>query len=171
MCFRPFPETRQRGRNPYQHLFDYLDNRSNLAPQERTQLDLTELTAQIQKHPDRPQDLYRGRIDVADFRAAVGLSRDRGGGLRYAPRKSRDSRRRLFLARPNTPRGLQGAPMHGFAITPDGKLLLATSKVYSRCTRIRCRTSNRVGHVHVGGPSGMDHPVAGRQARLCGGGR
>src|SRR3984893_14892520 len=43
---------------PYQHLFDYLDNRSNLAPQARTQLDLTELTEQIKKHPDRPQDLY-----------------------------------------------------------------------------------------------------------------
>jgi tetratricopeptide (TPR) repeat protein len=46
------------GPYPYQHLFDYLDNRSNLAPKEQTQLDLTELTAQIQKHPDRPQDLY-----------------------------------------------------------------------------------------------------------------
>ncbi len=46
------------GPYPYQHLFDYLDNRSNLAPQARSQLDLAELTEQIQKHPDRPQDLY-----------------------------------------------------------------------------------------------------------------
>ncbi len=29
---------------PYQHLFEYLDNRSNLAPQARTQLDESELT-------------------------------------------------------------------------------------------------------------------------------
>ena len=29
-----------------------------LLRQDRTQLDLTELTAQIQKHPDQPQDLY-----------------------------------------------------------------------------------------------------------------
>jgi hypothetical protein len=33
-----------------QHLFDYLNNRSNLSPQARTQLDLTGLTEQIQKH-------------------------------------------------------------------------------------------------------------------------
>src|SRR5207244_9436458 len=30
----------------------------SLSPQARTQLDLTELTEQIQKHPDQPQDLY-----------------------------------------------------------------------------------------------------------------
>jgi tetratricopeptide (TPR) repeat protein len=46
------------GPYPYQHLFDYLDNRSSLSPQARTQLDLTELTEQIQRHPDQPQDLY-----------------------------------------------------------------------------------------------------------------
>ena len=46
------------GPYPYQHLFDYLNNRANLTPEARTQLDLTELTQQIQKHPDRPQDLY-----------------------------------------------------------------------------------------------------------------
>ncbi len=58
MFFKPFPKTRRRVPIPYQHLFDYLDTRSNLAPQQQTQLDLAELTAQIQKHPDRPQDLY-----------------------------------------------------------------------------------------------------------------
>ena len=46
------------GPYPYQHLFDYLDNRSNLTPQARTQQDLTQLVEQIQKHPDQPQDLY-----------------------------------------------------------------------------------------------------------------
>jgi tetratricopeptide (TPR) repeat protein len=56
--FQTLSKDASAGPYPYQHLFDYLDNRSNLAPQERTQLDLTELTAQIQKHPDRPQDLY-----------------------------------------------------------------------------------------------------------------
>ncbi len=56
--FQTLSKDSSPGPYPYQHLFDYLDNRSNLAPQERTQLDLTELTAQIQKHPDRPQDLY-----------------------------------------------------------------------------------------------------------------
>jgi tetratricopeptide (TPR) repeat protein len=46
------------GTHPYQHLFEYLDNRSNLAPQARTQLDESELVEQVKKHPDRPQDLY-----------------------------------------------------------------------------------------------------------------
>jgi tetratricopeptide (TPR) repeat protein len=46
------------GPYPYEHLFDYLDNRSSLAPLERTELDLDELTRQIQAHPDQPQDLY-----------------------------------------------------------------------------------------------------------------
>jgi tetratricopeptide (TPR) repeat protein len=43
---------------PYEHLFDYLDNRSKLAPRARDQLDLAELIDQIQKHPDQPEDLY-----------------------------------------------------------------------------------------------------------------
>ncbi len=46
------------GTHPYQHLFEYLDSRSNLAPQARTQLDERELLEQVKKHPDRPQDLY-----------------------------------------------------------------------------------------------------------------
>jgi tetratricopeptide (TPR) repeat protein len=46
------------GPYPYQHLFDYLDNRSNLTAQAKTQQDLAQLIEQIQKHPDQPQDLY-----------------------------------------------------------------------------------------------------------------
>ena len=56
--FQTLSKDSASGPYPYQHLFDYLDNRSNLRPQERTQLDLTELTEQIQKNPGRPQDLY-----------------------------------------------------------------------------------------------------------------
>ena len=62
--------------------------------------------------------------------------------------------------------GLQGAPMHGFAITPDGKLLLATSKVYSTMYAYSLPDLKPVGHVHVGRASGMDHPDPGRQASL-----
>ena len=47
--------------------------------------------------------------------------------------------------------GLQGAPMHGFAITPDQKLLLATSKVYSTMYAYSLPDLKPVGHVHVGG--------------------
>jgi YVTN family beta-propeller protein len=46
--------------------------------------------------------------------------------------------------------GLQAAPMHGFAITPDGKLLLATSKVYSTMYGYSLPDLKPVGHVHVG---------------------
>ena len=46
------------GPYPYQHLFDYLDNRSGLAVQNRILTDVKELTQQIQEHPGQPQDLY-----------------------------------------------------------------------------------------------------------------
>jgi tetratricopeptide (TPR) repeat protein len=71
--FQTLSKNTSAGPYPYQHLFDYLDNRSALDEKERTQLDLTELTAQIQKHPDQPRDLYLlaeanlklGRVDEA----------------------------------------------------------------------------------------------------------
>ena len=56
--FQTLSKNASAGPYPYQHLFDYLDNRSTLNTQDRTQLDVTELTAQIQKHPDQPRDLY-----------------------------------------------------------------------------------------------------------------
>ena len=56
--FQTLSKNAPTGPYPYQHLFDYLDNRSNMTGQERTQLDLTELADQIQKHPDQPENLY-----------------------------------------------------------------------------------------------------------------
>jgi tetratricopeptide (TPR) repeat protein len=56
--FQTLSKDSPTGPYPYQHLFDYLDNRSTLSPQQRTQLDVAELTEQIQKHPGQPQDLY-----------------------------------------------------------------------------------------------------------------
>jgi tetratricopeptide (TPR) repeat protein len=56
--FQTLSKNSSTGPYPYQHLFDYLDNRATLSAHERTQLDLTQLTEQIQKHPDQPQDLY-----------------------------------------------------------------------------------------------------------------
>jgi tetratricopeptide (TPR) repeat protein len=82
------------GPYPYEHLLDYLDNRSNLSGKEKTELDLTELANQIQKNPDQPENLYLlaegylklGKVDAArntiaqidqlsggDFRTATGL--------------------------------------------------------------------------------------------------
>jgi len=56
--FQTLSKNSVTGTYPYQHLFDYLDNRSTLSAQQRTQLDVSELTEQIQKHPGQPQDLY-----------------------------------------------------------------------------------------------------------------
>jgi tetratricopeptide (TPR) repeat protein len=56
--FQTLSKNANTGPYPYQHLFDYLNNRSDLPQQAKTQLDLTELTEQIRKHPDQPQDLY-----------------------------------------------------------------------------------------------------------------
>jgi tetratricopeptide (TPR) repeat protein len=65
------------GPHHYEHLFDYLDSRSQLAPQAREQLDIDELIDHIQKNPGRPNDLYllaeaylkSGRL--ADARTAI----------------------------------------------------------------------------------------------------
>jgi tetratricopeptide (TPR) repeat protein len=56
--FQTLAKNASTGPYPYEHLFDYLNNRSDLAPLARTQLDVTELNAQIEKHPGQPQDLY-----------------------------------------------------------------------------------------------------------------
>lgn len=56
--FQTLSKNASTGPYPYEHLFDYLNTRSDLAPLARTELDLSELTEQIQKHPDQPQDLY-----------------------------------------------------------------------------------------------------------------
>ncbi len=44
--------------HPYDHLFDYLDNRSRLAPDAQVQHDLAELIEQIKLHPEQPEILY-----------------------------------------------------------------------------------------------------------------
>ena len=46
--------------------------------------------------------------------------------------------------------GLQAAPMHGFGITPDGKLLLATSKVYSQMYAYSLPDLKLKGSLNVG---------------------
>jgi len=44
--------------HPYDHLFDYLDNRSKLAPNARVRQDLAGLVEQAKLHPDQPEILY-----------------------------------------------------------------------------------------------------------------
>lgn len=56
--FQTLSKNSSTGPVPYQHLFDYVDNRTRLSAHERSQLDLTELNEQIKKHPGQSQDLY-----------------------------------------------------------------------------------------------------------------
>jgi tetratricopeptide (TPR) repeat protein len=46
------------GPYPYQHLFEYLDNRLKLPTVARDQLDIAELNNEVKRHPDQPQNLY-----------------------------------------------------------------------------------------------------------------
>ena len=56
--FQTLSKNSSSGPVPYQHLFDYVDNRTKLSAQQRSELDLTELNEQIKKHPGQSQDLY-----------------------------------------------------------------------------------------------------------------
>jgi tetratricopeptide (TPR) repeat protein len=56
--FQTLAKDAPTGPYPYQHLFDYLNNRSELSSLARTQLDVSELMTQMQKHPGQPQDIY-----------------------------------------------------------------------------------------------------------------
>ncbi len=56
--FQTLSKNASNGPYPYEKLFDYLDNRSNLSSKEKAQLDLTEMAKEIQKQPDRPENLY-----------------------------------------------------------------------------------------------------------------
>jgi tetratricopeptide (TPR) repeat protein len=84
--FQTLSKNASTGPYPYQHLFDYLDNRAALSGQEKAQLDLTELAEQIQKHPDQPENLYLlaegnlklGKVDEA--RKAIAQLDELSGG-------------------------------------------------------------------------------------------
>jgi len=56
--FQTLSKDAPAGAYPYEHLYDYLDSRSKLAPGARNQLDIAELTDEIKKHPDQPENLY-----------------------------------------------------------------------------------------------------------------
>jgi tetratricopeptide (TPR) repeat protein len=46
------------GSYPYQNLFDYIGNRSNLSEHDRDEIDLKQVTEEIAKHPDNPNNFY-----------------------------------------------------------------------------------------------------------------
>ena len=101
------------GPYPYQHLFDYLETRSQLSSKERTELDVSELTEQIQKHPGQPQDLYLlaetylklGRLDAAretvaklDQLSAADFRTQTGVGVLFARYQAYDDAIQHFQA-------------------------------------------------------------------------
>jgi len=71
--FQTLSKSAAPGAYPFQHFFDYVENRSQLPAQQRTEQDLTELIEQVRQHPDQPQNLYLlaetylklGRVDDA----------------------------------------------------------------------------------------------------------
>ncbi len=56
--FQTLSKNSSSGPLPYERLFEYLDSRSTLTAGQRQQLDLTELVAEVKRHPDQPQNLY-----------------------------------------------------------------------------------------------------------------
>ncbi|HUE43345.1 MAG TPA: tetratricopeptide repeat protein [Candidatus Sulfotelmatobacter sp.] len=56
--FQTLSKNASPGPYPYQNLFDYVGNRSNLSEHDRAEMDLKQLTDEITKHPDQPQNLY-----------------------------------------------------------------------------------------------------------------
>jgi tetratricopeptide (TPR) repeat protein len=56
--FKTLSKNTSSGPYPFEHLFDYLDSRSKLAPGARAELDLAELTEEVKKHPGQPENLY-----------------------------------------------------------------------------------------------------------------
>jgi tetratricopeptide (TPR) repeat protein len=56
--FQTLSKDAPTGPYPYEHLFDYLDSRSKLAPQTQNQVDISQLSDEIKKHPDQPENLY-----------------------------------------------------------------------------------------------------------------
>jgi tetratricopeptide (TPR) repeat protein len=56
--FQTLSKDAPTGPYPYEHLFDYLDNRAKLAPLAQNQFDITQLQDEISKHPNQPEDLY-----------------------------------------------------------------------------------------------------------------
>jgi tetratricopeptide (TPR) repeat protein len=56
--FQTLSKNSSTGPYPYLHLFEYLDTRSKLSSEQRSQLDIAQLNAELQKHPGQAQDLY-----------------------------------------------------------------------------------------------------------------
>jgi tetratricopeptide (TPR) repeat protein len=56
--FQTLSKNTPAGPYPFQNLFEYVDNRSSLAPRAQAEMDLAQLADEIHKHPDQPENLY-----------------------------------------------------------------------------------------------------------------
>jgi tetratricopeptide (TPR) repeat protein len=56
--FKTLSKNAASGPYPFEHLFDFLNNRAQLGAGARQQLDITELKNEIQRHPNQPENLY-----------------------------------------------------------------------------------------------------------------
>lgn len=56
--FQTLSKNAAPGPYPYQNLFNYVDNRTNLSEHDRAELDVKQITDEIAKHPDQPQNFY-----------------------------------------------------------------------------------------------------------------
>jgi tetratricopeptide (TPR) repeat protein len=56
--FQTLSKNAAPGPYPYQNLFDYVGTRSNLSEHDRAEMDVKQITDEITKHPDQPQNLY-----------------------------------------------------------------------------------------------------------------
>lgn len=64
--------------------------------------------------------------------------------------------------------GLQGAPAHGLGVTPDGKILFATSKVFGQLYAYSLPDLKPIGSVHVGQhPEWLTFSPDGRQVYVA----
>ena len=57
-AFKTLSQQSGSGPMPYQHLFDYLDNRSKLPLETREQVDVQQVVAEAKQRPDQPENLY-----------------------------------------------------------------------------------------------------------------
>jgi tetratricopeptide (TPR) repeat protein len=75
--FQTLSKNAAPGPYPYQNLFDYVGTRSTLSEHDRAELDVKQITDEIAKHPDQPQNFYllaEANLklgNIADAREAV----------------------------------------------------------------------------------------------------
>jgi tetratricopeptide (TPR) repeat protein len=75
--FQTLSKNAAPGPYPYQNLFDYVGTRSNLSEHDRAEMDVKQITDEIAKHPDQPQNLYL----LAEANLKLGKTADARGAV------------------------------------------------------------------------------------------